>query len=44
MDAIPSYRGKARFMDMVINLHREIHSLAFDLKHDAIDARESARK
>lgn len=35
LDKIPSYSGKARFMDKVISLQHTAHSLAWDLRRDA---------
>ncbi len=37
LDKIPSYTGKARFMDKVISAKRIIGSLAWDLKRDITD-------
>ena len=42
LNSIPSYTGKARFMDKVIKVKGLAHSLAWDLKRDEEETRESA--
>jgi len=37
---IPSYTGKARFMDKVIKVQHIAHNLAWDLKRDEEESRE----
>ncbi|MDR1191952.1 MAG: hypothetical protein LBK60_09890 [Verrucomicrobiales bacterium] len=34
LDKIPSYTGKARFMDIIIDAHNHSHALAENLKMD----------
>lgn len=40
LERIPSYAGKARFMDKVFKIQREAHSLAFDLRLDEEEERK----
>jgi hypothetical protein len=41
LEKIPSYTGKARFMDKVISLQHTAHSLAWDLKRDAEEEKQT---
>jgi hypothetical protein len=40
LSAIPSYTGKARFMDKVVKVKALAHNLAWDLKQDEAESRE----
>lgn len=39
MDKIPSFTGKAKFMDKVIKACTHSHNLAWDLNRDRLDAK-----
>ena len=43
LNSIPPYTGKARFMDKVIKVKGLAHNLAWDLKRDEEESRESVR-
>jgi len=35
LDKIPSFKGKARFMDKIFAAHTRAYNLAWDLRYDA---------
>ena len=39
LESIPSYSGKARFMDKVVKVKAVAHNLAWDLKRDEEESR-----